>query len=109
LRTTSRQTSRVDVRDRKFAQVVVIACRPSDADVIVRADVGAEAQRPPDGTHVRALHQLGALVVDALSGQALVADVVHEALDLFQLGAQHLGVVELVIPVLFIGEDLENH
>jgi hypothetical protein len=45
----------------------------------------------------------------ALAGQALVANVVHEALDLFQLGAQHLGVVEVVIPVLFIGEDLENH
>jgi uncharacterized protein YeaO (DUF488 family) len=45
----------------------------------------------------------------ALAGQALVADVVDEALDLFQLGAQHLGVVEVVIPLLFIGEDLENH
>ena len=57
----------LDVRDRKFAQVVVIACRPPDADVIVRADVGAEAERPPDGTHVRGLHQLGALVVDKVS------------------------------------------
>src|SRR5262249_118711 len=36
-------------------------------------------------------------------------DVVDEALDLLQLGAQHLGVVEVVIPVLFIGEDFEDH
>ena len=42
----------VNVRDRKLAQVVVIACRRPAADVIVRADVGAEAQRPPDRTHV---------------------------------------------------------
>jgi len=41
---------RVDVRDRKFAHVVVIACRrPPDVDVVVGADVGAEAERPPDG------------------------------------------------------------
>src|SRR6516164_4006855 len=45
----------------------------------------------------------------ALAGQALVANVVDEALDLLQLGAQHLGVGEVVIPVLFIGEDLKNH
>jgi hypothetical protein len=45
----------------------------------------------------------------ALAGQAPVADVVDEALDLLQLGAQHLGVVKIVIPVLFIGEDLEDH
>src|SRR5262249_33989807 len=40
---------------------------------------------------------------------ALVADVVDEALFLLQLGAQHLGVVEVVIPALFIGEGFENH
>jgi uncharacterized protein YeaO (DUF488 family) len=57
----------VDVRDRKLAQVVFIACRRPDADVIVRADVGAEAERPPDGTHVRSLHQLGALLVAKVS------------------------------------------
>src|SRR6516164_10648975 len=57
----------VDVRNWKFAQVVVIAYRPPDADVIVRADVGAEAECPPDGTHVRGLHQLSALVVDKVS------------------------------------------
>src|SRR5262249_11027820 len=57
----------VDVRDRKLAQVIVIACRPPDADVVVRADVGAEAERPPDGTHVRSLHQLGALLVAKVS------------------------------------------
>src|SRR5262245_11662826 len=57
----------VDVRDRKLAQVVVIACRRPDADVIVRADVGAEAEGPPDGTHVRSLHQLGALLVAKVS------------------------------------------
>jgi hypothetical protein len=45
----------------------------------------------------------------ALAGQALVADVVDEALDLLQLGAQHLGVVEVVIPVLLIWENFENH
>jgi hypothetical protein len=45
----------------------------------------------------------------ALTGQALVADVVNEALFLLQLGEQHLGVIEVVIPVLFIGEDLKNH
>ncbi|WP_442868815.1 hypothetical protein [Bradyrhizobium sp. CCBAU 21362] len=44
-----------------------------------------------------------------LAGQALVADVVDEAFDLLQLGAQHLGIVEVIIPVPFIGEDLENH
>src|SRR5262249_55807744 len=48
----------VDVWDRKLAQVVVIACRPPDADVVVRADVGVQPERPPDGTHVRGLHQL---------------------------------------------------
>src|SRR5215467_14215058 len=57
----------VDVRDRKLAQVIVIACRPPDADVVVRADIGAEAERPPDGTHVRGLHQLGALLVAKVS------------------------------------------
>src|SRR5262249_36988567 len=45
----------------------------------------------------------------SLAGQALVADVVNEALFLLQLGAQHLGVVEVVIPVLPIWEDLKNH
>jgi hypothetical protein len=45
----------------------------------------------------------------ALAGQALVADIVDEALFLLQLGAQHPGVVEVVIPVLFIGEGLKNH
>src|SRR5215475_428313 len=59
----------VYVRDRKFVQVVVMACGPPDADVIVRADVGAEAERPPDGTHVRSLHQLGALLVAKVSFQ----------------------------------------
>ena len=44
-----------------------------------------------------------------LAGQALVADVIDEALDLLQLGTQHLGVVEVVIPAPFIREDLENH
>lgn len=57
----------IDIRDRKLAQVVVIACRWPEADVIVRADVGAEAERPPDGTHVRRLHQLGALLVAKVS------------------------------------------
>jgi hypothetical protein len=57
----------VNVRDRKLAQVIIIACRRPDADVIVRADVGTEAERPPDGTHVRSLHQLGALLVAKVS------------------------------------------
>jgi hypothetical protein len=33
----------------------------------------------------------------------------NEALELLQLGAQHLGGIEVVIPVTFIREDLENH
>src|SRR3954471_8576826 len=57
----------VDVRDRKLAQVVIIACRRPGADVIIRADVGAKAERPPDGTHVRSPHQLGALLVAKVS------------------------------------------
>ena len=32
-----------------------------------------------------------------------------EAFDLLQLGAQHVGVVEVVIPVLLVGEGLKNH
>ncbi|MBB4427794.1 hypothetical protein GGD66_006377 [Bradyrhizobium sp. CIR48] len=45
----------------------------------------------------------------SLAGQATVADVVDEAIDLLRLGTQYLSVVEIVIPVLSIWQRLENH
>src|SRR4051794_9059207 len=45
----------------------------------------------------------------ALADQALVADIVDEALEPLQLGAQHRGVVEVIIPVLSIWKDFKNH
>src|SRR3977135_571802 len=38
----------VDVRNRELAQVVVVVCDTPAADAVVRADVGAEAESPPD-------------------------------------------------------------
>src|SRR5215470_3002715 len=48
----------IDVGNRKLTQVVVISCSAPHADIVVCADVGAEAERAPDRTHVRGLHQL---------------------------------------------------
>src|SRR5262245_41045682 len=50
-----------------FAQVFIVACSAPPADIVIRADVGAEAERPPDRTHVRSLQQLGAVLVANVS------------------------------------------
>src|SRR3954467_6367486 len=47
----------VDVWDRKLIQFILVVCRPPDADVVIGADVRAKAKRPPEGTHIRSLHQ----------------------------------------------------
>src|SRR5690242_15110622 len=52
----------IDIGNRKLAQVVVIACSAPPADIVVCADVGTEVERAPNRTHVRGLHQLGALL-----------------------------------------------
>ena len=41
--------------------------------------------------------------------RTLVADVVDEPCDLFQLGTQHLGVVEIRVPLFGLRMDFEDH
>jgi hypothetical protein len=45
----------------------------------------------------------------ALAGEAAVADVLHEAVDLLQLGPQDLGVPEIGVPLLGARMSFEDH
>src|ERR1700746_1215016 len=45
----------------------------------------------------------------AVTGQAVIADVVDEAVDLLQLGAEHLGVPEVGCPLGGLRIHLEQH
>src|SRR4051812_1739552 len=127
-----RRTSRVDQRDRcslpDFGLVepllregvprrhLIVGSDLADAQVVVCEDFVAALLLDFVMAHAGAPADERLLVPPvrkrkdpALAGQALVPDVVDEAFDLLQLGAQHLCAAEVVIPVSFTGEDFENH